>query len=235
MKILVLADIHANWPALSALAALGESFDACLVAGDLVDYGADPAPCVDWVRENATAYVRGNHDHAVAQRVPARGGSGLKSLAAVTRPLHWRLLDPKRLSFLAKMPVTCRLELGGLRFFLVHGTPRDPLDEYLTNDARIWEKRLADIDADIVCVGHTHVPFHLDLGRLQVLNPGSLGQPRDGDPRGSYAVIHDGRVEFRRVQYNVDEAIDALRAAGIAGDPMDLADRLLRTGGLDEA
>ena len=62
------------------------SWDACLVIGDIVDYGVNPAPCVDWVRDHATAWVRGNHDHAVAQRVPAKGGTGFRALAAATRP-----------------------------------------------------------------------------------------------------------------------------------------------------
>ena len=93
MKILVLADIHANWPALAAIAAK-ETFDACLFAGDLVDYGTDPVPCVEWIREHARAAVRGNHDHAVAQKVSARGGTGFRQLAAITRPLQWAVLQP---------------------------------------------------------------------------------------------------------------------------------------------
>src|SRR5689334_2621300 len=98
MKILVLADIHANWPALEAIQ---ERFDACLFVGDLVDYGSNPVPCVEWVQAHATAAVRGNHDHAVAQKIAARGGSGFRRLAAATRPLQWNALSNRHLKYLA--------------------------------------------------------------------------------------------------------------------------------------
>ena len=228
MKILLLADIHANWPALSAIQ---ESFDACLFSGDLVDYGTDPVPCIDWLREHAWAAVRGNHDHAVAQRISPRNGSGYRSLAAATRPLHWKVLDKSRIRYLAELPVTQHVTLGDTSFYLVHGTPRDPLDEYLTGDAEAWFSRLESVEADIVCVGHTHVPFHLDLERIQVLNPGSVGQPRDGDPRCSYAVIEDGKVEIRRVEYDIDSTLQQMEHAGLDFDALHLAETILRNGG----
>jgi putative phosphoesterase len=228
MKILVLADIHANW---TAFAAIQEAFDACLFVGDLVDYGTDPLPCIDWVRRHSTAAVRGNHDHAVAQHVPVRGGNGLRTLSAATRPIHWDLLGSAHTRYLARLPVTKHVTVGDHRFFLVHGTPRDPLDEYLTADAEGWTACLSEVDADFVCVGHTHVPFHLKLDRLQVLNPGSVGQPRDGDPRCSYAVIEDGNVEIRRVAYDIDATVRQMRQAGLGGPALELAETMLRTGG----
>jgi len=228
MKILLLADIHANWPALSAIE---ESFDACLFVGDLVDYASDPVPCIDWIREKADVAVRGNHDHAVAQRVPARGGSGLRGLTAATRLNHWQILGPSHINYLARLPVTQRVTLDQRSFYLVHATPRDPLDEYLSEDADAWSARLEATDADIVCVGHTHIPFHLDLGRVQVVNPGSVGQPRDGDPRCSYAVIENGSVQFRRVDYDIDATLRQMQEAGIEADAIELAESVLRTGG----
>ncbi|HEX6985888.1 MAG TPA: metallophosphoesterase family protein [Planctomycetaceae bacterium] len=232
MRVLVLGDIHSNWAALSAVAAAEPGpFDACLVTGDLVDYGSDPIPCMRWVRQHATAVVRGNHDHAVAQRVAARAGSGFKSIAAATRPLHWQVLGREEMKFLARLPVTCRLTVGDRTFFLVHATPRDPMDEYLNEDRNAWAARLEFVEADYVLVGHTHVPYVLDLGKTVVLNPGSVGQPRDGDPRAAYAVIEDGRVELRRVEYDVDAAVEHLRASGVRGEPLAAAERALRTGG----
>jgi putative phosphoesterase len=233
VRVLVLGDIHSNWAALSAVAAAEPGpFDACLVTGDLVDYGGDPVRCLRWVREHATAAVRGNHDHAVAQRVAAKCGSGFKSIAAATRPLHWQMLGREEMKFLARLPVTCRVNVGETTFFLVHGTPRDPMDEYLGGDRAAWAVRLDLVEADYVLVGHTHLPFVLDLGRTTVLNPGSVGQPRDGDPRAAYAVIEDGRVELRRVEYDLDAAVGQLRAAGVRGEALDAAERVLRTGGI---
>jgi putative phosphoesterase len=228
MKILVLADIHANWPALSAIR---ESFDACLFLGDLVDYGSNPVPCVEWVEAHATATVRGNHDHAVAQRIVAKGGSGFRQLAAATRPLQWNALAPRHLKYLARMPVTRHLRLGTTRFALFHATPRDPMDEYLVDDASAWKARLEGIEADVVCVGHSHVQFHLDVDGLQVLNPGSVGQPRDGDPRCAYAVIEDGKIQLRRAEYDIDAAISHMRGAGLNGTVLEMAESALRTGG----
>jgi putative phosphoesterase len=230
MKILVLADIHANWPALAAIEA-AETFDACLFLGDVVDYGTDPVSCVDWIREHADAAVRGNHDHAVAQRVPARGGNGFRLLAATTRPLQWAALDPSHLKFLARLPITQTLKLDRQTLYLVHATPRDPMDEYLMDDGEQWSERLDGIEAGLVCVGHSHIQFHLQLNRHQVLNPGSVGQPRDGDPRSAYAVIERGKVELRRVSYDIDATLRQMRNAGIHGDALDMTEAVLRSGG----
>lgn len=227
MKILVVADIHSNWPALQAI---NETFDACLVLGDIVDYGTDPGPCVDWVRRNATYAIRGNHDHAVVQQVTARGGIGLKGLAAAARPLQRQLLDSSQLKYLSKLPVTQSFRLDGTRYLLVHATPRDPLDEYLGNDPAAWREVLQTVDAEVVCVGHTHLPFELDVDGIKVMNPGSVGQPRDGDPRCSYATIEDRKVTFHRVEYDIAATIDQMRSTGMDSWAVKLADSLLRTG-----
>ena len=228
MRILVLADIHSNWP---ALAAVQESFDACLFVGDLVDYGTDPVPCINWIRKHATASVRGNHDHAVAQRIPVRKISGLHRLAAATRPLHWKLLSGLHMKFLTRMPVTRKVTLDEKRFFLVHATPRDPFDEYLREDKAAWEARLKGIDADFVLVGHTHIPFAMQLDGPMVINPGSIGQPRDGDPRAAYAIIENGKVELRRVKYDIDATLKHMRDSGVDSDTLELAEMVLRSGG----
>jgi putative phosphoesterase len=229
MRILLIADVHSNWPALSAI---DETFDACLFAGDLVDYGPQPLPCIDWLRRHATAAVRGNHDHAVAQRVIGRGQTGFRRLASVTRPVHWDALDSRRMKYLARLPVTQHVRLGDLTFCLVHATPRDPLDEYLADDTTAWQDRIASVDADFVCVGHTHAPFHLDLGHIQVVNPGSVGQPRDGDPRLSYAIIEDGNVTFHRREYDIDATIAAMADTGVEDWVVRLTEKVLTSGGL---
>jgi len=228
MRILVLADIHANWPALSSIR---ESFDACLFIGDLVEYGAEPIPCIDWIRKNAKYAIKGNHDHSVSQRVHASEGRGLRRLASVTREHHLQILSPSHLKYLSRLPVTQTFKLDGIRFHLVHATPRDPMDEYLSDQSEPWRARLAGIEADIVCVGHTHLQFHLDLGEWQLLNPGSVGQPRDGDFRAAYAIIENGRIELKRVKYDIDATLLGLKNAGIPQDAIDLAEVVLRTGG----
>jgi diadenosine tetraphosphatase ApaH/serine/threonine PP2A family protein phosphatase len=127
--------------------------------------------------------------------------------------------------------VTRYITLGGQTFFLVHGTPHDPLDEYLADNPNLWQKRLENVQADFVCVGHTHLPLHLKLGETQVINPGSIGQPRDGDWRGSYAIVEDGRVSFHRIAYDVEAAVESLRKAGINPAALKVGENALRTGG----
>src|SRR6516164_6143486 len=120
MRILVIADIHANWPALQAVAA--EPFDVCLCLGDLVDYGLDPDPCIAWVREHCQHAVRGNHDHGVAQNVLVSGRNGFKFLTAATRAVTRERLDEEGLRFLSQMPVTKLVTLENTRFLLVHAS-----------------------------------------------------------------------------------------------------------------
>jgi diadenosine tetraphosphatase ApaH/serine/threonine PP2A family protein phosphatase len=116
-------------------------------------------------------------------------------------------------------------------FTLVHATPRDPMDEYLRDDPQAWQLRTAHLSTDFLCVGHTHTPMHIQLPRLQVINPGSVGQPRDGDPRASYALIENGQVQFRRVEYDLDEAVAQLREAQLPPAVLKMAESVLRTGG----
>src|SRR4051794_34976967 len=127
MRILVLADIHANW---AALQAIREPHDVCLFLGDLVDYGLEPSPCIHWVRTHAQYAVRGNHDHGVAQHVAVSGRSGFKYLTSVTRPLTQERLSGDERRYLSSLPVSRMVTLNETRFMLVHATPRDPLDEY---------------------------------------------------------------------------------------------------------
>jgi putative phosphoesterase len=228
MRILLLADVHANWPALRAL---NEPHDICLCLGDLVDYGLEPAPCIDWARHHAHVTVRGNHDHGVAQNVPVSGRNGYKWLTSVTRGLSRERLAPEDLRFLAQLPVTRLLTLDKTRFFLVHATPRDPLDEYAPADAEFWQRRLQHVEADVVCVGHTHQPYVLEVGDKLVINPGSVGQPRDGDPRASYAVIEDFRVELRRVEYPVEETVRTVEESGLPDQAKARLTDVFRNGG----
>jgi putative phosphoesterase len=228
MRILVVADIHANWPALQTVAA--EPHDVCLCLGDLVDYGPEPAPCIAWVREHARHAVRGNHDHGVAQNVLVHARTGFKYLTSVTRTLTRERVSESDLRFLARLPVSRIVTLENTRFLLVHASPRDPLDEYAPPDPDFWARRLQNVDADVVCVGHTHQPYVLEVGDKLVINPGSVGQPRDSDPRASFAVIEDFRVELKRVVYPVEDTVAAVQAANLPEQAKTLLAELFRTG-----
>ena len=201
MRILLVADLHANWPAVQAVQ---EPFDLAICLGDLVDYGLEPAPCIDWVRRQCRLVVRGNHGHGVAQDVVVNGKSGFKFLTGVTRPLTRQRIGQTDVRYLAGLPLTLHTTIDETRFLLVHATPRDAMDEYAQPDVGFWERRLQNVDADVICVGHTHVPYALEVGNKLVINPGSLGQPRDGDPRAAYAIVDNRRVELKRVEYPIE-------------------------------
>ncbi len=207
MRILVVSDIHANRAALDALQ---ESFDACLCLGDIVEYGPDPEYCIDWVRTNATKTVRGNHDHGCVQNVEVPGNGGFRYLTKVTRQITSPKLSASHRRYLATLPTTSVFVLDGLRFLLVHASPRDPLEEYVPLDPALWEARIKGLKVDVVCVGHTHQQFVLPIGNVRVLNPGSVGLPRDGDPRARYAIIENGNVELKQVTYDIERTVAAV-------------------------
>jgi putative phosphoesterase len=229
MRVLLIADIHANWPALQAIT---EPHDVCLFLGDLVDYGLEPTPCIQWVRAHAHYAVRGNHDHGVAQYVGVSGRNGFKYLTSVTRPLTQERLTPEDRRFLGALPVTRRVTLDATSFLMVHATPRDPLDEYAVDNVDFWKRRLQNVEAEVVRVGHTHHPYVLEVGDKLVINPGSVGQPRDGDPRAAYALIEDNRVELKRIEYPVEKTVRAIQESSLPEPAKGLLAEVLRTGGL---
>ena len=229
MRILLLADIHANWPALQAVT---EPHDVCVFLGDLVDYGLEPGPCIAWVREHAHYAVRGNHDHGVAQDIRVAGRLGFRYLSGVTRQITQERVSADDRRLLARLPVTRMVTLNDTRFLLVHATPRDPLDEYALPDVDLWARRLEGIEADVVCVGHTHQPYVLEVGDKLVINPGSVGQPRDGDPRASYALIEDHRVELKRVEYPVEETVRTVQESTLPEQAKALLTEVFRTGSI---
>lgn len=206
MRILIFSDLHANWEALAALmAAVPHRPDAVLFLGDAVGYGPDPKLCVEWLRGHITAGVRGNHDHALAYDADIGGARELEEEAEATL-LHARqMLAPPDLAFLRNLPETATAEFGGARFYLVHGSPPDPLhgrpDLIFTSQSRLREM-LADTAADFVLLGHTHIPALRQVDNTLIVNPGSLGQPRYGTPDGTFALWEDGRVQIHHVHYD---------------------------------
>jgi predicted phosphodiesterase len=146
----------------------------------------------------------------------------------------WQMLGAEERTYLARLPITLHLKLDGYDYYLVHGTPRDPLDEFLLDDAAQWERRLQGTEAHFVCVGHTHKQFAMHLNGCQLINPGSVGQPRDGDPRAAYAVIENGRVELKRAEYDVDRTVAAIDSTPIPPEAKQLAAHVLRTGGMNQ-
>ena len=236
MRIAVLSDIHSNLPALDAvLAALGD-VDAIWHLGDVVGYGPDPDGVVDRLREVQAKGVKGNHDAA------AVGGSEIDWFNPdARRAMEWtrNAIAARTRAWLEALPTTTHLEDATL----VHGSPREPIWEYVTS-VPVARANLAVLETRLGFHGHTHLPiaFVEEDGRLEVvspghasvlelrgraalINPGSVGQPRDGDPRSSCLVLDTDAdtVTWQRTAYDVEATQAAMRASGL---PEPLALRL---------
>jgi putative phosphoesterase len=228
VRVLVVSDIHGNWPALETVAAVPHDSVVCL--GDIVGYGPRPGECLRWLRANGAEIVQGNHDRALADDVPPRCRTDFEWLAAAAAAIGRQQLDDEEKVFLRALPRTRRFVLDGQRVLMVHATPADPLYSYLAPDRELWRAAVSGIDADILLVGHTHLPFQLCVGGVDVLNPGSVGQPKDGDPRASYAVIEEGVPRLERLTYPIERTVAGLESAGVEAPACQALAALLRTG-----
>ena len=219
MKILILSDIHANWPALQAVLAAEPKVDGLIVLGDLVNYGPHPVECVRWAQANVSSQwiVQGNHDCAVGSNEDPRCSAPYRPLAAAMQRYTAGQLDATAKGYLAALLPFQTNAMGNARCFLCHAIPSDPLYGYLQlrDPPARWESEIQKAGhPDFLLVGHTHRPFVRLMHSTVVVNPGSVGQPRDGDPRASYAFWRDGDVLLRRAAYDV---------AAVAKDLVDCA------------
>jgi diadenosine tetraphosphatase ApaH/serine/threonine PP2A family protein phosphatase len=241
MRIAILTDIHANLPALEAvLAAIDEAgIERRWCLGDVVGYGAQPDECAQLVAERCELSLVGNHDLAVTGEISTDVFS-----ASAAAAVEWtrQNCDPKTIEFLKELkPENTEHEVG-----LYHASPRDPVWEYVlaVDQAR---ECIAEQSARVSLIGHSHVALwfsdgagpaasdgggqaedgrEIDLSESRwLLNPGSAGQPRDGDPRAAWLELDTDvwKAIYHRVAYDIDEAAGAIRGAGL---PELLADRL---------
>jgi len=227
MKIVIISDIHANFDALSALP---DSCDELWVLGDLVNYGPDPAAVVDFVRLEARIVVRGNHDHSIGYREDPRCSPRFQEMAEVTRRYTDSVLPFGHKHFLRHLPLHVETRRGNTRFFLCHAIPSDPLFGYCEAQSPRWLAEVENASADVILVGHTHVPAVRSIGQCMVVNPGSLGQPKTGNPQACYAVWDDGAVELKSFPYSVEATVSKVQAMPIAPDLKSELSMILRTG-----
>jgi putative phosphoesterase len=241
MRIAILSDIHSNLHALEAVLADVARLkpDQILCLGDLVDYGAYPNEVIELIRERNIPTVMGNCDEGVGFDLNERSlAHRTAEDARVSRAsLRWtrERTTPAHKEFLRGLPLQLRQNLAGVHVMSVHGSPRK-IDEYVYQNrpAATFEQLAKLAGCDVLLFGHTHLPYRRRVGRTLFVNAGSVGRPKDGDPRAGYAVLQLERhrkVEFRRVAYDVHAAARAVREAGL---PPRLAD-LLETGGAPAA
>ena len=234
MRYLILSDIHGNWEALEAVLARAETsrFQSIVCCGDVVGYGADPDAVTEWVRGNVKAIIRGNHDKVCAGLDDMEWFNPVAQASAV-----WTqgVMKADNLGYLRDL-IRGPERVNG--FQILHGSPLDE-DEYVVTEQDVAQVA-PYLDCDVSFFGHTHLQgaflchrngvkqllaaqgeaertIQLEPDANYMINPGSVGQPRDGDPRAAYAIYssEEHTVEFCRVAYDIDRAAAKIRAAGL--------------------
>lgn len=239
MRFAIISDVHGNLAAFDSVLKdiKRRRFTEIHFAGDIVGYGPEPDACVDRIRERCSITVAGNHDQALTEQTPVNSFNEF-ARAAIT----WSrsMVSKENIAYLSSLPL--KRSIPGSRALIVHGTPRDPaawhylysMDDIIVNFDHFTDK--------ICFVGHSHVPFiavkdrkgtvqlfresaAIEKYKRYIVNAGSVGQPRDGDPRACYIGVHDETIEIIRVKYNIELTQKKIYDAGL---PRRLGERLAR-------
>ena len=232
MRTLIISDIHANLTARKAVLEDAKPYDQVWCLGDVIGYGPDPNECVELLRTiNPLKCIKGNHDAAILGEIDI-GAFNYEAQAS----LRWLRSEIRQgnLRWLRNLEESLAFD----EVTLVHGSPRNPIWEYLM-DPLLARENMRAFSTKVCLVGHTHIPcvFHVEDEPSQstklytmsagdtftpenkaIINPGSVGQPRDNDPRSSYMIYDDeeeARWEFYRVSYDIEKVAKRIMAAGL--------------------
>jgi diadenosine tetraphosphatase ApaH/serine/threonine PP2A family protein phosphatase len=242
MRYAVISDIHGNFEALSSVLTdiRQKSITEIFCLGDVVGYGAEPSRCLKEIFDSTDKVIAGNHDH---------GATGLLDLSGFNlnarRAAEWtaRVLRPEEKNILKALPLSTTFDQAGYVSRNVHATPHKPDDWQYILSLDEAEYQFEKFTEKVCFVGHSHQPVfwecdsegkctiagreyvHFEKERRYIINVGSVGQPRDGDPRAAYAIVDGDRMEaaIRRVEYNIKSAQEKIIKAGL---PFRLAERL---------
>lgn len=242
MKIAIFSDIHANMPAFEAVLRDidAQKIDAIYCLGDLVGYNIWPNEVIEEIRKRRIATLAGNHDLKVLNLKPVHDDE----LQETGKKYAYHIVGGQERDYLLTLPAHIRLEFklndDSLSILLVHGSPRS-VDEYILEDSEesYLLQMMKEANADILCVGHSHKPFHRIMQSVSgsfvhIINTGSVGKPKDNNPLGCYVLLEFSeassrilkesiKVDFIRVQYEVEKAARAIELSPL---PNEFADRL---------
>jgi len=234
-RVAVITDVHANLPALeSALQRIGElGIERVYCGGDLVGYGPHPNEVCALIAEREIPTIYGNYDYAIARDLEECGCAYITphDRELGQQSVDWTLAhtDQRSKDYMRGLPFDLRFAVGETQVHLVHGSPRK-VNEYLFEDkpARLYERLAAAEEADVLVFGHTHKPWVHAYGGVLFVNCGSVGKPKDGDPRGAFAILEaeGGGVSVRieRVAY---DAVAVARQVAAVGLPQEFAEKLV--------
>ena len=216
MLLALISDIHSNFPALRTVLEIVDETGAELVlcCGDVVGYNSFPSECFNELRKRRIEGVMGNHDYAAL----TDDTYGFTEHAAAA--IEWT-----RKNFETRKLASLRERIEDERMLLTHGSPRSMFEYVYPDTPAAYLENLIEERRDYIILGHTHIPMALQTEKGLFINPGSVGQPRDGDPRASFALLdtEGKKVEFYRVEYDIDETAEANKRAGL---PEFLSERL---------
>ncbi len=232
MRILILSDIHGNFEALTAI---DEKYDELWVLGDLVNYGPDPGAVIDFIRSTATLVVCGNHDYSIGYNKDPKCSPAFRDMAEATRRYSDSVLTFGQKHYLRHLPLYVEVRRQGTKFYLCHALPSSPLFGYCEADSPQWANEAEETGADVILVGHTHVPALRMIGHRVVANPGSLGQPKAGGPEARYAIWENGKVELKSQSYPFETTAAKVSSLPIDAKLQDQLKSILRTGELSPA
>ncbi len=240
MKILVASDVHGNLEALEEV--LQDDYDYFVYLGDVCDYGPDPEPVLEILKNTAHVFILGNHDNAVAHGVDCRCSTKLHEISVETRKYTLKQLKRGDIEYLKTLYPSHEFTYDDIKFAAFHATPRDPLFSYLypcddeekfTDEMTIQHLYIGTPDlesADIILVGHSHYQYYRRFGKKFVLNPGSVGQPRDGIPYAAYAIIEDGNIILKRKKYDIKKTLKKIGEMPIPQKHINKLKKILKTG-----
>ena len=241
-KLAIFSDIHANLPAMEAVNASIENgtFDAVYCLGDLGGYASEPNEVQDLIMSMGCPTIMGNYDEGVGFNKDDCGCHYVKrfdiEMSNVSFLWTREHTTDEHKAWLRQLPREIRIEVEGQRILLCHGSPRDTTEYLFENRSDGYLRQFsaggkADAQADVIVFGHTHVPYHREVDGVHFVNTGSVGRPKDGDPRAGYCILTLDKgsvaVEQIRVPYDVELSCTRLLETGL---PEYFAD-YLRTGG----
>ena len=209
MKLALISDIHGNLEALNAVLKeiKKKKIKNIYCLGDIIDYGANSNECADIIRKNKIPAVMGNHDFTAAT---LKGIEWFNPIAQESCRITNKLLNQINKKSLLNLPKILKIE----NMFLVHGSPKDYLHEYIYPDEAdcIFEEFFKIAKKQIIAMGHTHIPFVKKVNNKLILNPGSVGQPRDGNNKASFCILDNKKIEAEiiRVNYDIRKAADKI-------------------------
>jgi putative phosphoesterase len=230
-RVAVITDIHANLPALEAALERIEQLgiERIFCGGDLVGYGPHPNEVCALIEQRGIPTIYGNYDYAIARDLSDCGCAYVtphdREIGQLS--VEWTLANTGQAAkdLMRELPFDLRLEIDGAAVHLVHGSPRK-VNEYLFEDkpASLYERLAAAEEAAMLVFGHTHKPWVREFGGVRFVNCGSVGKPKDGDPRGAFAVLTAGEATIERVPYDARSVAARVRQVGLPGE---FADKLL--------